>query len=110
MTKDARPWARFAARPQGPQSRSRGLVRGGALADGAGLRRRATGRASETIAAAHLLVAKEKKPATLRVWPRASLTLLGTFIHAFSRPGPPSAVRVTLRRQLSEGITRVRST
>jgi len=51
------------------QSRSRGLVRGGALADGAGLRRRATGRASETIAAAHLLVAKEKKPATLRVWP-----------------------------------------
>jgi len=69
MTKDARPWARFAARPQGPQSRSRGLVRGGALADGAGLRRRATGRASETIAAAHLLVAKEKKPATLRIWP-----------------------------------------
>jgi hypothetical protein len=65
MTKDARPWARFAARPQGPQSRSRGLVRGGALADGAGLRRRATGRASETIAAAHLLVAKEKKAATL---------------------------------------------
>ena len=57
----------------------------------------------------HLLVAKEKKPATLRVWPRASLTLLGTFIHAFSRPGPPSAVRATLRRQLCEGITRLRS-
>ena len=86
MTKDARPWARFAARPQGPQSRSRGLVRGGALADGAGLRRRATGRASETIAAAHLLVAKEKKPATLRVWPES---LVNTPWHIYSRVFTP---------------------
>ena len=81
MTKDARPWARFAARPQGPQSRTRwlGPWRRTNAARGC---RRAAGRASETIAAAHLLVARREAGDLENLARRASLTLLGTFIRA----------------------------